>query len=664
MSRSSLASNSPTNATASSEPNILKSINLASSSTIASQSDQNMADAAGKSTPRSTVAASLDSLQKLAVQPLTPTIRDSLSRLIQTLKGIQQQVRSEQVPREKLRDLYDEACSQAGTLRFEIASSYKDSPELRDLLLQQVQQCHDLLKSMYKALCDRLSIQVALESLRDLKSACVSVTIACRDSLLQLCERVIDLLGCMLRQVPGYTVLKQLYDNAQDALYSLKKLLLGETGLAEGLKKRLLSRIELASEYLNAVKDRLIKSQSLSLALDTLEDIEKNVESLFLVGRERVEVIYKDSTSSLLSGYKHGHNRGQSLVQESTQRVQVEFQRQKDLFVHDALSATRARIKDFQQEMLIVNDLNLEKLQEKYEDCFFGLQEMSQAEFLDFPDALLPEQVALLRKKIAMVGEYLQETVSRNHLSSTFFTTSARYLQSVLSLKKALSKLQECGSSVASMVPFSSQISTLYSKGLALLKKILLFEQIKGLLPVTFVSNMFRKAFEVVNNLRVTIQSAMLAAGGKVLHGMMDVKDFVLERVSQVCSILYSAQQQAFTAVYNMSLDAAITADRIFGVMKLAEILFRRAKVADKYALGMGTAIVGKGLALDRCITGGKAKNLVVNALEDYELRGGRALQFISDETTSGNDLNEGEETSDKGEGRETNKNKLPNLLV
>ena len=98
-------------------------------------------------------------------------------------------------------------------------------------------------------------------------------------------------------------------------------------------------------------------------------------------------------------------------MKESTERVQQELLRLKEQFVSELLGATREKIVDFQQEMLIINDQNVSKLQKKYEDCFNALKEVQVAEFLEFPDALLPEQVALLRKKIAMVGDYLQDTV-------------------------------------------------------------------------------------------------------------------------------------------------------------------------------------------------------------------------------------------------------------
>jgi len=632
-------------------------------------------------TPRSTVAASLESLQRLASQPLTPPVRDSLARLIRTLRSIQSAVRYEQLPREKLRDLYDEACSEAGTLRFEISMAYKDSPELRDKLITNVAQCHDLLKAMHRALCDRLSVTVALESLRDLKDAVMSMSIGCRDSFLALCERVIEIFHNMLRQVPGYTILKQLHDSAMDALFSLRQMLLGETGLAEGVRKRFMYRIDLATEYLHAVRDRLIKSQSLSLALDTLGDIERNAEALYLVGHDRIEALYRQNTQNMeLSGYGkiiHGADSKdrESLVAESTKSMQSELLRQKVLFVHTGIATTRAQIKDFQQEMLIVNDQNIEKLHEKYEDCFFSLQELSQAEFLDFPDALLPEQVALLRKKITLVGEYLHETASRNHLNSTFFMTSVRYMQSLCSLRRAVGMLSEAtkNSFLAGIIsPVYDRVSSGVAKvggtvGYYLgvlqstLARILQLERIKGLLPLQYVADLFRQAWDDANNLRIAVQNGLLAGCGKVQDGCVAagtaVRDCALSAVgsttalttaakeklvamlTRVCNLILYAQKELFDLVYTLSLDAALTADKYLGVIRLTECLARR---ADGLTFNLGSGLLKKSDAL---ITGGRLRDWLENAILDYQIRGGETaiVPTKRDETNKGsNESSEG----------------------
>ncbi|CAD7975238.1 unnamed protein product [Amoebophrya sp. A25] len=661
-------------------------------------------------TPRSTVSDALELLHQVASHPLTPPVRETLSRLIKTLRHIQQSIKTaakldqlqstrtnssaasnassgsssdattapgtsnpengamitntttatatststakiisrshsapnmSSLPREKLRDLYDEACSQAGTLRFEIAMSYKDTPEMRDLLVSKVQQCHDLLKQMYKALCDRLSVQMALDGLRDMKDTAVGVAISCRTTFLNLCEQVIEILDSMATQVPdhikttGYSVLKRLHDSALEALLRLKELLCGETGLAITLRRRFLHQIEQALEYLHAVKDRLIKSQSLSLALDTLDDIERNAEALCLVGCDRLDSFYGESTQGVVSSDKHGAGKGLDLVRESTNRVQAELRRLKEQFVKEKLAATRTKIRDFQQEMLIVNDQNIAKLQQKYEDCFNALQQLTTAEFLEFPqDALLPEQILLLRKKISMVGDYLQDTVTRNHLTSTLITSSMQYMRSLVNLRKACGMLSQYGESIKSLVPFHEEIGFLLEEASERVSRLLLFEKIRGLLPVEFVSQMLKEAFESVNNLRIAIQAAVttavttvVATGKNAADGVhsaaVETQRRMVAILTRICSLILNAQRDAVYGMYQLGLDSVIFADRILGVVQFAEAVVSKARSVNT----LNSVLEGstkKALALDRFITGGAARDLLENAIEDYQIRGGR----------------------------------------
>jgi len=221
-------------------------------------------------------------------------------------------------PREKLRDLYDEGLSQAQKLKWEISSTYKEAPALRDFLLQRVNTTHDMLRVMYRALSDRLTVQTALQSLKDfsvsVKDTSLSISCDARDSLLAICNRCIEIFAAMLQRVPGYENLKKLHDAAFENLTKLKEKVReslmsslesahdSSSQLTNSLKKKLMHRLEICTEFLNAVKDRMLKSQSLYLALDTLDDIERQVVSMYGVGLERLKTAQRDAQSKLGEG--------------------------------------------------------------------------------------------------------------------------------------------------------------------------------------------------------------------------------------------------------------------------------------------------------------------------------------------------------------------------
>ena len=65
---------------------------------------------------------------------------------------------------------------------------------------------------------------------------------------------------------------------------------------------------------------------------------------------------------------------------------------------------------------------------------------------------------------------------------------------------------------VKAFVPYHEQIGLMVEDAQERVGKLVLYEKIRGLLPITFVGEMLGAAFESVNNLRIAIQNVMLDA--------------------------------------------------------------------------------------------------------------------------------------------------------
>lgn len=311
------------------------------------------------------------------------------------------------------------------------------------------------------------------------------------------------------------------------------------------------------------------------------------------------------------------------------------------------------------------------------------------------------EQVELLRKKIGCVGEFLQDTVTKHHLTSKLLISTAKYLQSLVSIKKALKMLGSARDRVLemtlAMIPFSDRIfseemkaafskrmeaiSSIFESAYNAVAQILMFEKIKGLLPLQFVKKMFRTAFDLINDARIaffnitfgivngslnlassavstTYQATTKTAGaitsgvyngtvfvaGTAYSGLEKSKNFVVSALSSVLELLMWAQKESIGAVLSMSMDSLIFADKTFNLVGIAQWFLEKFQGIDSLQSRRITGVnlqskvveplVLTGLqttkTMDRYITGGQLREFCEDVVDEYHLRGGRILDVQS----------------------------------